>query len=171
MEVSFKFSCNYFRLSNLQSQTRQEILDEKSSNSLDLINVEKVHKVEKLFPKRSMTNPLPNLRNLPLSRIFVKYFKILWGSKIFKSYLVIFAFNNSSLLVFAIFSNLICGSFEVINLYSSCIVSAMIICGITSSLIYSVLIIQKPNQDKIQAIYLFLCVLLLYTFTFFLVTR
>ena len=145
----------------------QEILDSNRTNSLSVKNMESINPVPPLSPRTSHLTPLPDLAQFNLCSLLFKYSKNLLQKKSFTILVLLFAFNNSSLAVLCVFSNMLAGYSEIPSYHGSLNVIIITIGGLCSTLIHS---LTKPNFFH-QAVLLFFAFISLISMLYFLYTK
>jgi hypothetical protein len=120
-----------------KEQKPQEILDSTRNNSLTIKNLESINPVPPLSPRTSHLTPLPDLSKFNLLSLLWGYSCKLLKQKHFCYLVLIYAFNNSSLIILCVFINFLAGFTQFSAFFGAINIFIITVSGMCSTLLHS----------------------------------
>jgi hypothetical protein len=126
-----------YGLPPMKEQKPQEILDSSQNNSITINNLESINPIPPLSPRTSHLTPLPDLSQFNLLSLLSKYSFKLLKEKHFCLLVIIYAFNNSSLIILCVFINLVSGYLDFSPFFGGVNIVIITVAGLFSTLLHS----------------------------------
>ena len=136
--ISFREKPPYgYGLLPIREQKPQEILDSTQNNLLTMNNLESINPVPPLSPRTSHLTPLPDLSKYNLLTLLWGYSCKLLNQKHFCLLVLIYAFNNSSLILLCVFINFLTGYTKFSAFLGGINIFIITVSGMCSTLMHS----------------------------------
>jgi hypothetical protein len=121
----------------MKEQKPEDILDCSRVNSLSMKNIETINPLPPLSPRTSNLIPLPDLTQFNLIYLLFGYSLKLLKQKYFVFLVLIYALNNSTLVVISVFLNILCDYSNMSSYYGSINIFIIAVSGVISAIIHS----------------------------------